>query len=436
MKIRDPPFPRRRESSSARTLDSLVTRLPDFTNKHSALSLPACPYLTIAGPLLFVLALLGLSCVQAAGQTASLSPAEFARLSSEAEAAREAGQLEQAVGLYKSALALNPAWTAGWWSLGTILYDENAYGRAADSFRRVTTLAPKDGTAWVMLGLCEFEMHRDSEALQHIGEGKRLGIIQDSQLRHVMLYHEGVLRRRAGALEGAQEDFDALCGDGVQNSAVLGEMGLAALRIRKESITDVDPASARIIMDVGKAACLAAKRNFDEAQQQFGAVVKAYPSYPNIHYAYGTLLLQLHDTRDAAEEFQQEIKNNPRTVMARLKIAAIEYRVDSAAGLPYAEEAVKLDPELPFGHYLLGLLLVDTKQYRQGIRELEIARPSFSAVPNLYYALGTAYSRTGQKQDAERAWAKFKLLSREAGQQGPLYYGQEPSAIAQGGPNR
>ena len=34
--------------------------------------------------------------------------------------------------------------------------------------------------------------------------------------------------------------------------------------------------------------------------------------------------------------------------------------VDSRAGIPFAEEAVKLQPKYPFGHYLLELLYFDT----------------------------------------------------------------------------
>jgi hypothetical protein len=34
--------------------------------------------------------------------------------------------------------------------------------------------------------------------------------------------------------------------------------------------------------------------------------------------------------------------------------------VDSRAGIPFAEVAVKLQPKYPFGHYLLELLYFDT----------------------------------------------------------------------------
>ena len=60
--------------------------------------------------------------------------ATFDQLSAKADAARDANQLDQAIPIYRKALALRPAWKEGWWSLGTILYDQNSYAPAARAF--------------------------------------------------------------------------------------------------------------------------------------------------------------------------------------------------------------------------------------------------------------------------------------------------------------
>ena len=129
----------------------------------------------------------------------------FDSLSKRAAEARDADHLDDAVALYKKALALHPKWPEGWWSLGTIEYDRNNYAAAARAFRLLLPLAPKDGTAHVMLGLCEFELHQDSAALKHLQEGKELGVSTNPQLRMVTLYHEGLLLLRAGQFKAAQD---------------------------------------------------------------------------------------------------------------------------------------------------------------------------------------------------------------------------------------
>jgi predicted Zn-dependent protease len=114
------------------------------------------------------------------------------------------------------------------------------------------------------------------------------------------------------------------------------------------------------------------------------------------------------------QELEQEIKNNPQHVFARLQIAAALYKVNSAGGLPYAAQAVKLNPRLPFGHYLLGLLLLDTDHYLEAIPELETAQRGLPQEAKVYLALSSAYARAGRRQEAERARATFTRLNQKS----------------------
>jgi predicted Zn-dependent protease len=87
---------------------------------------------------------------------------------------------------------------------------------------------------------------------------------------------------------------------------------------------------------------------------------------------------------------------------------------------------------LPFGHYLLGLLLLDVNDYARAIPELENAQRAFDREPGVYFALGTAYARAGLKQEAARARATFLRLNQETGNQlKPTIDGQGPSGATQ-----
>src|SRR5271170_5067038 len=86
----------------------------------------------------------------------------FDSLAQRAAAERDADRLDEAVALYRKALALRPKWAEGWWSLGTLEYDRNNYRSAASAFRQLLPLTPKNGTAFAMLGLCEFELGQDA----------------------------------------------------------------------------------------------------------------------------------------------------------------------------------------------------------------------------------------------------------------------------------
>lgn len=338
----------------------------------------------------------------------------FATLSAKANAARHSNRLDEAIVLYKKALALRPQWTEGWWVLGTLQYDQNAYPDAARSFRRVIARDSRAGTAWVMLGLCEFELGQDDRALEHLQEGNRIGIATDPELRRVMFYHQGVLLQRKGRFEGAQEALYSLCLEGIQTEELAQTLGLVALRMRDKNLLAAGSPAAAIVTRVGRAECLAGQQKYDEARPLYSAVARDYPEYPNIHYAYGRFLLEARDTGAGIEELKREIANKPNHVTARLRIAATLYKTDSAAGLPYAEEAVKLDPRQPLGRYLLGLLLLDTDDYRRAILELENAQRALPREAKVYLALGVAYARAGRLPEAVRARAAFARLSQES----------------------
>jgi tetratricopeptide (TPR) repeat protein len=391
-----------------------VCRLFFVISKHREIARLA------VAPALFLALLLFPNRLSAGPQSRPPAPSTFAAISSKADAAREANRLDEALVLYRKALALRPKWAEGWWSLGTIQYDRNAYADAASAFKAVVRLKPTDGTAHAMLGLSEFELGRDKQALQHIRTAKKLGIAKDAQLRNVVLYHDAVLLQRAGKFEAAKQTLQQMCLQGVENGQIAKILGMVLLRTPNKTVPPPGSPDADVVSRIGNAECLAGKKNYDQAREIFKMLVQQYPTYP-----YGMFLLDAGDTAAAVTEFKQEIENTPNHVFARLQIAAANYKTDSAAGLPYAVQAVKLNPRLPFAHYLLGLLLLDTDNYQKAIPELEVAKKSLPRESKLYFALGSAYSRAGREQEARQARQTFTRL-----QQAEQARGDENSGIS------
>ncbi len=354
----------------------------------------------------------------ASAQQKTTAGASFKDLAARAAAARDADHVEEATSLYRRALALRPAWAEGWFYLGTLHYDRNQFAPAARAFRKVIALQPKSGTALAMLGLSEFQLGLDDASLKHLTAAKEIGVADNPDLKHAILFDEALLLQRSSRFEGAQQALEALCQENVQREDALSIFGMVQLRLRTtDNLATVPPAS-QILPRLGHAGCLAAQKRYDEARPEYEGLVKEFPGFPNIHYAFGNFLLNVPDIPAAKEQFEQEIKNNPADVRSRLKIAAALYRTDSATGLPYAEQAVRLDPNVALGHYLYGLLLLDTDDYKKAIPELEAAQKGLPDEPKLYFALGTAYARAGRNADAERARAKFlKLQKKQSSEQ-------------------
>jgi tetratricopeptide (TPR) repeat protein len=351
------------------------------------------------------------SSLAATGQLSK--PADpFDQLSQRAASARDDNRLDEAISLYRRALAFRPKWAEGWWSLGTIEYDRSDYAAAAADLKRLLPLAPKDGTAQAMLGLCEFELGQDKPALSDLQAGSSLGLASDRQLQEVVYYHEGTLLLRSGHFKIAQATFALLCKQDIETERVDDGMGMSVLRALPNEAPTADSTDAAVIRQVGHAACLVALKRFDEANGNYNRLLESDPAFPNIHYAFGLALIESNDIPRAVDQFKIAISQNPGNAAARLEIAAALYKVDSATALPYAEEAARLNPRQPFAHYLLGLLLLDTDHTTQAIPELEIAAKAFPREKRIFFALASAYSRAGRRQDAEKARASFEQLNR------------------------
>jgi tetratricopeptide (TPR) repeat protein len=346
----------------------------------------------------------------------------FTRLSRRATEAREANRLAEALPLYKQALALRPGWAEGWWSVGTIYYDQDAYDKAATAFQQLLRVDPKHGTGHAMLGLCQFELGQDAPALRNIQTGLALGLANDDSLRRVVLYHQGVLLLRQGKFGSAQNSLSKMAGLGVQDEAAMLALGMAVLRIRPAELPAEDP-GRELVLRAGRAEALGQQKKAEEGKAIYEQLIAEAPQFPNLHYAYGRYLLPQQRIDEAIAQFQQEVQNYPKALHAYLELAAAEYHLDSEAGVKYGEQAVKLDPTLPFGHFLLGLLYVDCREYEKGIAELTEAERGQIREPELYYALGTAYSRLGRASEAARARSTFLRLDaqRKAEQQSNIY---------------
>jgi tetratricopeptide (TPR) repeat protein len=361
------------------------------------------------------------------------SSTTFAALSKRAAEARDADRLDEAVAIYTRAVALEPKWEEGWWSLGTLQYDQDHYAKAALAFEKVIALHPAHGTAHAMLGLCQFELGKDGPALKNLLAAERFGIVKDEQLRKVALYHLGVLQLRARKYRDSHDTLQQLAKDGVRTKELIIALGQAALLIRPQESPPEGTEGATVMEQTGEAETLLATKEFDRAKQIYALLVTQFPNYPNLHFAYGRLLLETHETDEAIQEFQRELNRDPKNVNSLLEIAAVRYQVDSQDGLKYAEQAVKLAPGLPFAHYLLGLLRLDTGDPAGAIPEFEIAQKALPREAQVYFSLGNAYARAGRKAEAAKARAQFVRLNAEAAKQpGSNVYGEGRSGVSEG----
>ena len=399
----------------------------------------AHPVIEMAALLATTVLLAGVLAAQTAQQQktpAQASPAKssqgsesaFNALKTKADAARDAEKLDEAARLYRRALAMRPGWAEGWWSLGTIDFDSSRYAEGEEDFRRLLKLAPKDGSANMMLGLCEYELGAYDDSSKHLALAWKLGIRDAEDMEPVLLYHQALLALRARRFEAACQLLQQMTHKGLLNRDVELAYGMGVMRITPDEVPPVQSPAFRVIYRVGHAQASDLIDAHQQARDLYEEVVNANPDFPNIHYAYGRFLMAINEPDAATEQFKQELKNNPNDFYSMLKIASLDYRVDSAAGIPYAEAALKLAPRYPMAHYLLGILCLDSGDIDQAIKELEWVRKILPTEPQVAFSLANAYTKAHRKEDAAQEKAEFmKLQAAQKDDNTQTYYDETPN---------
>lgn len=342
----------------------------------------------------------------------------FEQLSLSAEHARIENRDDDAIGLYKQALKLQPAWQEGLWYLGTLLYQKEHFPEARDVLRRFVAEAPKSGPGWAILGMSEYKTREYSRALDHLQRAMSLGVGDRAELANSVFYFVSILRTRFERYDESATLMMALARAGKGTDLFVEPLGLAALRL--PLLPQEIPAERRDLVRLAGEGMLAVEaRQSAEAERLYGSIVRLYPDQPGVHFLYGAFLMDVHP-EDGIREMKRELEISPSHVGARLRLAE-EYikELKFEEALQLAEEAVKLEPSSAQAHMILGETLVGKGDAARGVAELETARKQAPDSVRTHWDLLRAYSSAGRSEDARREKEEIEKLSRPESQQGP-----------------
>ena len=335
--------------------------------------------------------------------------------------------MPEAIRLYEEATALRPSWSEGWWYLGTMLFDSNQIAKAHDAFLHFVSVEHKQpGPGFGMLGLTEFELKNYRNALEAVERGRALGLGDNPEFVHRVLYVDGILNNYMGQPEIALARLalvpDLLAAEHPEapRNAVLGDaelldaLGLAALRIRQLP-AKTSPSQATLVRQAGHAEALIIIEDPSEAGREIKQLVDQHPSEPGVHYMYGVYLLD-HDSASAVGEFRREIEISPGIPFARIQLALESLRAgDYKKGLKFAQEAIALAPDNFASHVACGRLWLGLGNTDQALHELRIAVRLSPGSPDAHFALSRALADAGQNREAARERAEFERLKTLTG---------------------
>ena len=354
-------------------------------------------------------------------------------LASEAEKARDAGRLEEALGLYRKALASRADWDEGRWYVATLLYELDRYAEAREAFGDVLERQPAHAGARGLKGLSEFELGNHERALRDLLEAGKLGVARSPGISAVVRYHTAILLTRFGEFEVANQMLAELASQAPETPQIVEAFGINLLRMPVLP-GELPPAARERVALAGRAGHAIAARRVDAARIALDELIDRFPRTPHAHYARG--VFHLTESADRAlEDFRRELDVSPSHVPARLQIAfELVKRGEPARARTPAEEAARLAPDHFATRLAVGQVLLELNHVDEAIEELEKAVTLAAESPQTHFMLARAYARAGRTVDAERERAEFTRLDQvlRAMRSGSPAVGGIPSA----GPGR
>ena len=171
-------------------------------------------------------ALVAAVCFVILSATASATQESVDALVSRAAAAREAGNLKDALALYRKGVEARPDWDEGRWYVATLLYEMDRYADAREAFVDVLRRQPTHAGALGLKGLCEFELRRYNRALADLLEAGSLGVSRSPGIATVVRYHTAILLTRFGDFEVANQMLTEFAAEGADTPQVIEAFGI------------------------------------------------------------------------------------------------------------------------------------------------------------------------------------------------------------------
>jgi len=317
-----------------------------------------------------------------------------------AKALAEAGQTAEGRQLYETILRAHPDAAEAHYGLGKL---DGVAGRgdaAIEHLRRACELWPSFGAAHFALA----RAYRDrgeadkAQAELELYEKDKLGwpAVPDPFMSALTALKGGAAARldkgvqlaEAGQLQAAAEEHEA---------ALVADPKLLLAHVNL----------IRIYGTLGRS---------DKAEEHYRAGLALDPNLAELHYNHGVVLLNEGRSAEAAEAFSRAVELKPTYADAQNNYA---YLLMSSGKLDEAAEhyraAIAARPDLRAAHFNLGRILVNQGRLAEAIEQLgQTLEPDDEEAPRCTYALGAAYARAGNRDQALKymSQAREKAVTR------------------------
>lgn len=304
-----------------------------------------------------------------------------------AESLFDAGDIGASDELYSTIVRDQPGAADAYFGLGRISLSRGRTAEARSDFRKACELFPTYGAAHYELAQVD----------------RKLGKVDESQ-HEISLYlqHRTLVPPVEDPLRDELRQLDEAAPSLLERGIELQQAGRTQDAIAAhERALQLDPKLVRAHINL--ITLYGETGDFQKAEEHYQAAVKLNPhQFPDAYYDHGVLLMKEGKLADAEAAFRKALEINPNYADAHNNLGfLLERQGKIADAVEQYRAAAEEEPDFRRAHFNLGRILVAQGHYQQGIEELRQTLTSTDEnTPSYLYALGAAYGRSGDQQDA------------------------------------
>ena len=340
--------------------------------------------------------------VKALREALNLNPDYLPARLKVAECLRSSAKWQESEILYRAILNDHPDSAEAYYGLGKVETARHDIGAAIDSFRAACNLFPEFGAAYYALALT-YQTMGEKEKAHEVFQNYEKNKNKAPPARDPLLEEMQALNRSAAKQIRAGYDLER---DGKLREAA--EAHERALKI--------DPAMVQA--HVNLISIYGRLNELEKAEQHYRMAVQLAPEEEGAHYDYGVLMIGSGRYEEAEKAFQKALEINPSHAEAHNNLGVLlEQRGELADAVAEFQKAVEQKPEYRLAHFHLGRLLVNRGDFSAGIQHLlKTITPEDDSTPGYLYALGAAYARAGDRENAIQYLREGRAKAQSRGQ--------------------
>jgi tetratricopeptide (TPR) repeat protein len=314
----------------------------------------------------------------------------------------EAGRVDESRALYRRIAEGRPDTAEAHYGLGRIAAERGETSAAVEHLRRACGLFPGFGAAHYALARAYRSTGDETKAREQLAlyEKGKLGwpAVPDPWLDAIVALKTGANARLRKGIQLAEE----------------GQLRAAAEEHEAALATDPKLVQAhvnliRLYAQLGQP---------DKAEEHYRSALAVDPNLAELHHNYGVLLTGRGRSAEAIDAFRKAVELNPAHADAQNNLAYLlmtSGKPDEAAA--HYRAALESRPQHRAAHFNLGRILVQQGNLREAIEHLEqTLLPEDEETPRCTYALGAAWARAGNREEALRYMREARWRATTLGQ--------------------